>query len=110
MRHLATCFTSTPVYQVTDAIFTGNRVSIDWDGDDKTNHLEADSTDGHTFRGHYGNNDLDDNRHVEFTLFKSAAGELLFVGRWWNTETGGGDGWLFRLVPQKSISSTDVAT
>ena len=110
MRHSGTCLTTAPSYRVTDAVFTENRVSIDWDGDDITNHLEADSTDGHTFRGHYGNNGLDDFRHVEFTLFTSANGELLFVGRWWNTENGGGEEWLFRLVPQKTTSITDVPT
>jgi hypothetical protein len=79
--------------------FVERRLSLDWVEGGGAGHLEATSTDGSTDTGRYGYGSLDDHRRVQFTLFRSAAGDLLFAGRWWNTSDGGGGEWALRLSP-----------
>ncbi len=110
MRHSGTYFKSTPADCVLDAVYSDNRLRIVYVEEGKTWQLEATSTDGIHFHGNYGEDSLDELRHVEFTQIKTHAGERLFLGRWRNAHPKGEEGeWFFRLMPTKTISSTEVA-
>lgn len=106
MRYVARCsgWEEATEYTVTDAVLHDNRLSVDWLDDVGTGHLEATSTDGVLFRGNFGYRDNDGYstpnlfRHVEFTLARTATGELIFLGRWWNTEKGSEGEWVIRLT------------
>lgn len=92
-------------YTVTDAVFHSNRLSVDWVEEGEAGHLEVSSADGVTFRGHFGYPQPDPFRHAEFVLGRTASGELIFVGRWRNTEKETSGGWVFRLTP-KTLAPT----
>jgi len=105
MQFSAECLSCESSYRVTGIACGPDRLSVDWVDEGGTGHLEAGTADGVTYAGHYGYPQLDDHRRVRFTLFRSAAGELLFVGRWWNTADGGGGEWAFRLTPQPAVQA-----
>jgi hypothetical protein len=105
MRYTATCLSCEPSYTVTGVVYADGRLSLDWAEGEGTGHLEATTTDGVTYVGHYGYPQLDDHRCVRFTLVQSASGELLFLGRWWNMADGGGGDWAFRITPESTNTS-----
>jgi hypothetical protein len=98
------CLTLTESYKVTGVVCADSRVSVDWIENGSMGNLEATTTDGSMYTGQYGYGGLDDYRRVQFTRFESVNGELLFVGRWWNTVDGGGGDWAFRLTPSATDS------
>jgi hypothetical protein len=83
---------------VTEAVITQDRVAIDWDEGEHLGHLEAKSTDGIHFSGHYGYPVTYDVYRCEFTLYK-AEDEVLLYGTWYEANAGWEGVWLFKLSP-----------
>ena len=70
-----------PHLPVTDAILTDTRFVCDYRVDDDMIHIEADSSDGITFRGRWGWPRLHDGRNtIELTRFESKHNEIVLLG------------------------------
>jgi hypothetical protein len=95
-----------PYRPVDDAILTDTRFVCDYREDDAMIHIEANSSDGITYRGRWGCPLLDDDRNtIEVTRFESKRNEIVLLGMWERDDNHEGM-WLFRLrkveVPRRS--------
>jgi hypothetical protein len=82
-------------YEITGAVISDNRISIDWTEGGDDGHLEASSTDGR-FRGTFGYKKSGPEGTFELRRFMSGQVVLLF-GTWLNP-SGREGGWAF-LIP-----------
>jgi len=82
-------------YEITGAVISDNRISIDWVEGGEAGHLEANSTDGSYFRGNFGYTKPDPANSFELRRFTSGQDVLLF-GTWLN-QSGDEGGWVFLL-------------
>jgi hypothetical protein len=89
--------------KITDAIVDGNRIRIDWIEDRNIKgSLEAFSDEQLNYTGFFGYTPEPENQfRVEFTRFDSKDGQILLLGKWWDTKDGGSGPWLIRLQPMK---------
>ena len=85
--------------RITGAVVTPRKVSVDFVDDTGEGHFDAESADHVTYTGTFSyRHDRDDShRHVRFDLFESADGQVLLVGKWWNTAIDDSGDWLIRL-------------
>jgi len=65
-------------------------------------HLEAGSTDGIRFQGHYGYPAIDHIYCCDFTLYK-ADEEVLLYGKWYETNSGCEGKWLIQLSRKTAV-------
>ena len=86
------------VFVVSDAVITDQKLSADWDEAGECGHLEATSTDGIMFTGHYGYPSLDLRRSTLLKRYRSADGDTLFIGPWQNANNGREGTWFIVLT------------
>ncbi|MBI3469111.1 MAG: hypothetical protein HY000_39405 [Planctomycetes bacterium] len=83
-------------FDVKEAIVTARRISVDWEERGKLGHLEAESADGISFRGHYGYPVPRRDYFFRMRLFR-AKGEFLLLGTYSERDTGSEGMWFFQL-------------
>lgn len=89
-------------WRVTRALLTKRHLSIDWLEGNEQGGLTASSEDGIHYRGSYSYKTPSAGGGVEFQLFKDAVGEILLLGRWWESGSANGGPWLVHLKPSVS--------
>lgn len=90
-------FEPTDAYEITEAIVTDTRLSLDFIEDGTHGHLEAHSEDGKRYKGCYRYPSLEPDAYpAEFEVFRANDGEVLLVGRWWDRRNGETGDWMLR--------------
>jgi len=84
-------------YEVSEAVLSDSKLSIDWTEGDLECHLDATSDDGFTFRGSFGAPRPDAGWGLEVEKYTGRQQVLLF-GRWWRDDGERGY-WAFLLSP-----------
>ena len=82
---------------IREAVVSEKRISCDWIEGGERAHLEAMSSDGRTFRGHYGySTTMASDFTVELKKY-DGDGEVLFFGTWYEHDVGDEGIWVFVL-------------
>jgi hypothetical protein len=84
-------------YEVTSAVITDRRISVDWDENGDIGHLGATSVDGVTFEGVFGFPRPEAGYRFRLTR-RVDVDQVILSGTWSNDDGFGGD-WVFRLTP-----------
>ncbi len=83
--------------RISDAIITENRLAIDWLEDGYPASLIVTSDDGLQYQGTFGYPAPEERYRVEFRRFNDQTGEVILIGRWWQSDMAEGGNWMLRL-------------